>query len=67
MAFIEIEFAGDHIARKEDILQTVVIEIADADAAAVVNVDDVERVEGIVFRDLVIESDPGCGGWDVLK
>ena len=56
---VQIQPAGDHIAGEKDIGQAVVVEVADADPAAVVDIDDIHRVEGVILRDLVVERDTG--------
>ncbi len=49
----------DHIARKEDIGQAVVVDIADGYAPAIVEIDIVEDVEGFAVKKRVLEVDTG--------
>jgi hypothetical protein len=67
VAFIKVQPARDHITRKKNVLQSIVIKIPDADPAAIINVYDVEGVDGIIFRDPVIKGNPGPGGGNVFK
>src|SRR5581483_4005183 len=67
MSFVEIQFTGHRIPGEEDIGQAVVVEIPDADPAAVVDVHDVHRVDGVGFGYLVIESDPCAGGRQLFE
>jgi hypothetical protein len=67
VALIKVQPAGDHIARKKNVLLSVVIEIPDADATAIVNVYDIEGIDGIIFRDPVIKGNPGSGGGNIFK
>src|SRR5262249_279458 len=66
-AFVEIKSAGYPIAREEDILEAVIVKVADPHTAPVIDVDDVHRVEGIVFRDGIIKGDPCVGGRQFLE
>jgi hypothetical protein len=67
MASVEIEPAGDHIAGEKDIGQAVVVKVPDADPAAVVDIDDVQRIEAVILFDRVVECDPGLRSRNTLK
>jgi hypothetical protein len=56
-AFIDIEPAADHAAAKEQVGQSVIIEIAHTHARAVVHVFVHEHVERIAFRDRIAKAD----------
>ena len=58
IAFIEIQFAGHHIAGEINILQAIIIKISDANSAAIVNIDNSQRVDRIIFGDFVVEVIP---------
>ena len=49
MAPVEIELAGDHIAGEEDVGESVIIEVADANSTAIVDVGVIENIQTIVF------------------
>jgi kynurenine formamidase len=67
MSPVQVKPAGDHIAREKNIRKAVVIEIADANPAAVIDVDDIQRVQGITFRNRVVECDTGLRSRDLEK
>ena len=55
--FVEEEAVVDHVAGEEDIGQAVVIDVADGYAAAVVEINIVEDVEGFAVEDGILEVD----------
>jgi hypothetical protein len=59
ITFIEIEFIGAHVGRKEDVGETIVIDIADGDPAAVIEVPEKEAIVEALIDDLVIEVNAG--------
>jgi len=58
-ALVEIELVLAHIGGEEDIGEPVVVDIADGDAAAVVEVAEEEAVSELAVDHLVIEIDAG--------
>ena len=59
VAFIKIKLVGAHIGGEEDIGETVVVDVADGYAAAVVEIAEEEAVFQFVVDDLVIKVDAG--------
>ena len=53
--FVQIQFVFHLIARKVDVGQAVAVEVADADAAAVVDKFRIENIERVSFRNSVVE------------
>jgi hypothetical protein len=45
------------MARKINVLQTIVVEIADTNAAAIVNVSYIKRIDRIIFCYLIYKMD----------
>src|SRR5262249_29118765 len=54
MATIQIERGGNSVPAKKDIGQPVVVEVPDTDTAAIVHVDHIQRIHGIILgQDIV--------------
>jgi hypothetical protein len=61
-AFVEVKLIGRHITGKIEVCQPIVIEVADADTTAIVNIRLVEDVERVVFDNVIAETDAGGAG-----
>ena len=59
LPFVQVEAARDHVAGKEDVRQSVVVDITDRYAGAVVHVDVSLNIERVVGCDGVHEGDAG--------
>ena len=59
IAFIEIEFVASHVRREENIREAVVVDVADGNPAAVVEVPEKEAIVQPLISDLVVEFDAG--------
>lgn len=59
VAFVEVQAAGHHVAREKEIDESIVIDVADSYACAVVDVNVSLNVQRIVGRDGVGERDAG--------
>ena len=57
MAFVEEKFGGHHVAGHYDVLQPVIVKIADADPAAVVGIDITEGVDQLFFIEDIVEKE----------
>jgi hypothetical protein len=61
-AFVEVKLIGRHITGEIEVGQPIIVEVADADAAAIVNIRLVEDVERVVFDNVIAETDTGGAG-----
>ena len=65
---IEVQPVSHPIAREVQIRPPIAVDIADADAAAVVDIKEIERIhEGVVLRDDVDKIDPRSPGIEALE
>ena len=67
VALVQVEATRNHVAREEDVRQAVVIDVADRNTPAVVNVRIRQHVDGIGDRDGVGEGDVGVPRAQTLK
>src|SRR6266849_1809798 len=61
VALVPVEAARDLIAGEENVGESVVVDVADRDAGAIVDVRHGQRIERVVRRDGVGERDAGLG------
>src|SRR6476660_10204106 len=61
VALVQVQAARDHVAGEEDVGQTVVVDVPDGDARAIVDVDVVLHVHRVVRGDRVREGDARPG------
>ena len=59
IAFVEVDLIIPHIGGEDDVGEAVVVQVADGNAAAVVEIAEEEAVFKFVVDDLVIEVDTG--------
>jgi len=48
-----------HIAREEDIGQSVVVDIPDSDAPAIIEINIIQHIQGFTFEKRILEIDAG--------
>ena len=67
MPFVQVQAARDHVAGEEDVRQSVIIDVADGDAGAVVDVDVGLDIQRVIGGDGVRERDAGLVGAQELE
>ena len=57
----------DHISGKINILLAIIIEIADTYTTTIINIYNIQRIDGIILNNFVVKSDAGMRGRDFFK
>ena len=64
---VQIQLTWHLVTRKKNIREAIIIKVADTYAAAVIHIREIERVDGIVLDDTIVEMYVGMIGRDEFK